>query len=388
MNNQESIAEIIKKHISLRGKTIKEVAYALHMNTKTLYDQLQHNRISASKLLDLSAYLDIDLEALKEALGYNNKQSYYQRIRVKRMSKEYKDSIKEDVLRTIQVIANEEYNGISFYERVISEFNGEIFFLLDVLLDENYEILINKNDIESKPDQKIFVKRNTDNIKLFDEQFNLKDFLLERNGETVLKELLKQFEVKNDMVVMYIDNELIDTQNHIRNMKIEDALDLGSKYHNEGKYELAIICFNHVIEMCKNSNQDLKYVALTGRALALLSNDNIIEAEVELSNILQIYQDSTFIRERLLEIYERTKKFTEGNKIINELLQENSFSDYSKDELLAKKLYFLFQLNDKEEVISCCDLIIKLSYDPEFRKYAKIQKECLINENKKYRFDI
>jgi len=382
LNNQESIGEIIKRHISLRGKTIKEVAYALNMNTKTLYDQLQHNRISASKLLDLSAYLDIDLEELKKALGYNNKQLYYKRIRAKRMGKEYKDSIKEDVLRTIQVIANEEYNGISFYERVISEFNGEIFFLLDVLLDEDYEILINEDDFESKHNQKIVVKRNTENIKLYDEQLNLKDFLLERNGETVLKELLKQFEVKHDMFVIYIDNEIIDTQKHIKNMEIEDVLDLGVKYHNEGKYELSIICFNHAIEMCENSNQDLKYAALTGRALALLSNDNITEAEAELSNILQIYQDSIFIRERLLEIYERTKNFSEANKIINELLQENSFSDYSKDELLAKKLYFLIQLNDKEEAINCCDLIIKTSYDPDFRKYAKMKKEYLKNENK------
>lgn len=386
LNNQQTISKIIKDHISLRGKTVKEVAYALNMNTKTLYDQLQHNRISAAKLLDLAAYLDIDLEVLKNTLGYNKKQSYYQRFQPKRMSKEYKNSIIEDVLKTIKVIADKEYSETSLYERVLSEYKRDVFFLLDVLLDEDYEILISSDDAENNKGQKIIVKRIIENLKLYDGQYNLNFDLLERNGETVLKELINKFEVGDDMFVVYLDSEVIELKNSIIDCGCEDSLNLGRQYHNKGKYELAIICFNNSIEICDNFNdQDLihlKYEAITGRALSLLENGNIFEAETELENLLTIYSDSTFIRERLLEIYEKTNNCSEGNKVIDELLREDSYSDYSNDELLAKKLYFLAELNDKEEEINCCNLIIKTSCDREFRKYARTMKEIINNDSK------
>lgn len=385
MNNQQSISEIIKQHISLRGKTIKEVAYALQMNTKTLYDQLQHDRISASKLLDLAAYLDIDLEILKNTLGYNQKQSYYHRIQAKRMGKEYKDSVKEDVLKTIQIITKEE-NENSLYERVMSEYNREIFFLLDVLLDDDYEILITNDDSEVNKSQKITVKRNVEYSKLYSQKNNLALDFLERGGETVLKELIKMYEVKNDMVVICLDNEVLTIQNQLRNLDCESSLELGRKYHNERKYVLSIVCFNHIIEVCDQQNEqdliNLKFEAAIGCALALLENGDVFEAETEFNKLLSIYKDNVFIHERLLEIYERTNNFLEGNRIINELLQEGDFCDYSNDELLAKKLYFLSNLNDSEEEIKCCNLIIKSSYDREFRKYARIRKECIDNESK------
>ncbi len=380
LNNQQTISKIIKDHISLRGKTVKEVAYALNMNTKTLYDQLQHNRISAAKLLDLAAYLDIDLEVLKNSLGYNKKQSYYQRFQPKRMSKEYKDSIIEEVLKTIKVIADEEYCETSLYERVLTEYKRDVFFLLDVLLDEDYEILISSDDAENNKGQKIIVKRIIENLKLYNLNFDL----LERNGETVLKELINKYEVGGDMYVVYFDSEIIELKDKIRDYDCEDYLDLGRYFHKKRKYELSIICFNNAIEVCDNFNDEdlihLKYEAITDRALSLLENGNIYEAERELKNILTIYSDSTFIRERLLEIYEKTNNFTEGNKVIDELMQEDSYSDYSNDELLAKKLHFLAELNDKEEVINCCNLIIKTSCDREFRKYARIRKESINND--------
>ena len=83
-----SLGDMIKRYIQMRGKSIKEVAAAIGIPEKTLYDAIHNNRISADRLFQLSVLLDMDLNYLVFALGYNGPTSAFDRLQIVRMKYE------------------------------------------------------------------------------------------------------------------------------------------------------------------------------------------------------------------------------------------------------------------------------------------------------------
>lgn len=372
MNNQNTLSEIINNHIKDRGKTVKEVAAALDINIKTFYDELQHDRISAYKLLDLASYLDIDFEDLKLALGYTYKQSYYNRLRKRRMCSKEREKKKTEVLSVIRQMSNE-CDIDSVKDKLKKYYNNSTFFLLDVLLEEDYEIIEEFTSEDGGNDKKYFsVKIDFRKVPV-GKTHNLS--MLERKGETVLKEFIKQYlEKNNDIIKVTYDCEILEVKKQIESMNFEDLLDLGMDYHNERKYNLAVLCFLRILEIFDNTRTDEfvteKVNACRCIALAFLASGDNIEAEKYLNKALSYSADDTFSLDRLLEIYKESDNFSKSVIIINELLQQE-FSDFSFDELYALKLGFLSKLSDWRSELQCCKDIIKNSSDPDFRKFAR-----------------
>ncbi|MDO5521991.1 MAG: helix-turn-helix transcriptional regulator [bacterium] len=136
-----SAADIIKKHIKLRGKSIEQLSQELRIPVKTLYDKLQNNRISTDDLFKMSILLDIDLEWMKSALGYTSPASLIERKGIKRMSKAYREQEYSIVLETLNRCISDGARNINEIKKELLATHTSLFYILDVLLAEEYSIV-------------------------------------------------------------------------------------------------------------------------------------------------------------------------------------------------------------------------------------------------------
>ncbi len=139
-----NVAEIIKKHIKLRGKSNEQLAKDLNIPVKTLYDKLQNNRISTEELFKISIILDIDLEWMKGALGYTKSANVFERKGIKRMSKMYREQEYGFLLESMNRCVSEGCGTVIEIKKELLATHGSLFYILDVLLDETYCITIVK----------------------------------------------------------------------------------------------------------------------------------------------------------------------------------------------------------------------------------------------------
>lgn len=150
MNSENKMSYIIKKHIEIRGKSITKLSEMLDIKPKTLYDKLQHNRLSADDLFKVSEALDIDLEWLKYALGYKRLNSSFYRVELKRMSRDYKNSEKVFVDDQIARCMNDFAGNVSEIRKELIKVFDSIYYLLDVLLPDDFQIyVISERGVES-----------------------------------------------------------------------------------------------------------------------------------------------------------------------------------------------------------------------------------------------
>jgi plasmid maintenance system antidote protein VapI len=184
MANQVSASEIIKKHIILRGKDIKSLAEIMNIKQKTLYDKLQHNRLSIDDLFRLSVALDIDLEWLKFALGYKKlSQSYFDRVEIKRMSEEYREMEKERVEKYIHHCLVEFKGEMSVIISELKSTYKSVYYLLDILLPKDYQIFsVSERSVETY----LVYLPNTYSSNSINPKFE--------NGNNVLRKILLQME--------------------------------------------------------------------------------------------------------------------------------------------------------------------------------------------------
>lgn len=142
MDWYNSIGEMLKWFIKkVRNKTIKETAIAMGINYTTFSEQLKNSTLTADTLFRLAAYLDIDLNWMMLVLGYHGKVSAVEREMIPRMSSEFRAIERNHVLKRLDVLIMENPTSTPDTRReLLKEFGKNMFYLLDVLVPEEYNL--------------------------------------------------------------------------------------------------------------------------------------------------------------------------------------------------------------------------------------------------------
>ena len=141
MKQYESIGQMIKWFIKCRNKTIKQTAYEMGIKYTTFSEQIKNNTMSAETLFRLAAYLDIDLNWMMIVLGYHGTVSSIEREITPRMSSEFREREADYVEQRLACIIEENPGSTADARReLLHEFHKNAFYLLDVLVPEEYNI--------------------------------------------------------------------------------------------------------------------------------------------------------------------------------------------------------------------------------------------------------
>ena len=141
MNCYDSIGSMIKWYIKCRNKTITETADAMNIKKTTFSAQLINNSVTSDTLLRLAAYLDIDLEWMMIVLGYYGPVSIVERQQIPRMRSEFRKKEQKGVIMNLDRIIKE--NPISTTDtrrELLKAYSNNMFYLLDVLVPEEYKL--------------------------------------------------------------------------------------------------------------------------------------------------------------------------------------------------------------------------------------------------------
>jgi hypothetical protein len=143
MPEQAVIGTMIKKIIKCRNRTLSEVADKMGIKAKTFSAQLINNTITADTLFRLASYLGIDLNRMMMICGYQGPVSYFEREMVPRMNADFRDNEKRYVLDRLDDLISENPTSTSMTRReLIKEFHNNMFYLLDVLVPAEYELVM------------------------------------------------------------------------------------------------------------------------------------------------------------------------------------------------------------------------------------------------------
>ena len=142
MDCYNSIGELLKWFIkNVRNKTIKETAMEMGIKYTTFSEQLKNNTLTVETLFRLAAYLDIDLNWMMIVLGYHGRVSIIDREMIPRMNEEFRETEKKKVLKCLDLLIKENLNSITDTRReLLKEFSKNMFYLLDVLISEEYSL--------------------------------------------------------------------------------------------------------------------------------------------------------------------------------------------------------------------------------------------------------
>ena len=142
MDNVLSISEIIKRYIKLRGYKIQQVAEMLGVNYKTFDGILNRDVIDAKLLFQLANLLEIDLCWMAQL--YENKKpiSFLEQFQMTRMNQKMRDQEIKMVLSCLDRHIVETPTSIGEIKMLLLRDFPQLFYLLDVLLPENYTIRV------------------------------------------------------------------------------------------------------------------------------------------------------------------------------------------------------------------------------------------------------
>ena len=142
MDNILSISEIIKRYIKLRGYKIQQVAEMIGVNYKTFDGILNRDVVDAKLLFQLANLLEIDLCWMAQL--YENKKpiSFLEQFQMTRMNQEMRDHEIKMVLSCLDRHIIETPTSISEIKTLLLRDFPQLFYLLDVLLPENYTIRV------------------------------------------------------------------------------------------------------------------------------------------------------------------------------------------------------------------------------------------------------
>lgn len=141
MEFYDSIGSMLKWFIDCRNRTIKETAAAMNIKYTTFSAQLNNNTVTAETLMKLAAYLDIDLNWMLVVLGYHGPVSAVEREMIPRMQYEFRDFEKKKVEKVLDQIIIENPDSTPDARReLLRAFGNKMFYLLDVLVPEEYNL--------------------------------------------------------------------------------------------------------------------------------------------------------------------------------------------------------------------------------------------------------
>lgn len=158
MDDKYTIGQIIKKYIFFRNKTIRQTAEDLGFKKSTFDDQLNKNILSADTLFRLAKYLDIDLNWVMAMCEYQNEMRPFEREIVPRMNSDFREKEKTHIEASIKYILNDKTISTDYARKELLKLYGNnVFYLLDVLVPDDYEILVASSKSRSNKKAEYFV---------------------------------------------------------------------------------------------------------------------------------------------------------------------------------------------------------------------------------------
>ena len=143
MQDTNKIGGMIKRFIKNRNRTEKQIAGELGIKNTTFSAQLNHDTVSAETLFRLSVLLDIDLNWMKYALGYHGPVGLLEREQIPRMQEEFRENERKFVLNRMDDLINANPGSTADVRReLLKEFHGNMFYLLDVLVPDEFELFL------------------------------------------------------------------------------------------------------------------------------------------------------------------------------------------------------------------------------------------------------
>lgn len=142
MKNILAVSKIIKRYIKMRGYTIRQVADKLDMNYKTFDGILNRDAVDAKLLFQLANLLDIDLCWMAQLYEKKRPVSFLEQYQMSRMNAEMREEERKIVLSCLDRHIKDNPNSISDVKACLTRDFNQLFYLLDVLLPEDYIIRI------------------------------------------------------------------------------------------------------------------------------------------------------------------------------------------------------------------------------------------------------
>lgn len=192
MEDVLAISQIIKRYIRMRGMTIQQVADKLNINYKTFAGILNRDAVDAKLLLKLSVLLNIDLYWLSQLYEKPHSISFLEKYQMTRMSSDMREIERKIVMDYLDRHIRENPDSISDVKNALMSDFKQLFYILDVLLPEDYKILIS---VERGKEKYFCMPMNANaptsslggaprGITPFDEGASmLKKLILDRKGE-------------------------------------------------------------------------------------------------------------------------------------------------------------------------------------------------------------
>lgn len=126
----------------MRGHSISEVAGLLDMNYKTFDGILNRDVVDAKLLFELANLLDIDLCWMAQLYEKHRPISFLEQYQMSRMNTEMRENESKIVLSCLDRHIRENPTSIIDVKNCLTRDFNQLFYLLDVLLPENYIIRI------------------------------------------------------------------------------------------------------------------------------------------------------------------------------------------------------------------------------------------------------
>ena len=143
MEDTNKIGGMIKRFIKNRNRTEKQIASELGIKNTTFSAQLNRDTVSAETLFRLSVLLDIDLNWMKYALGYHGRVGLLEREQIPRMQEEFRENERAFVLHRLDDLIDANPGSTADVRReLLKEFHGNMFYLLDVLVPDEFELFL------------------------------------------------------------------------------------------------------------------------------------------------------------------------------------------------------------------------------------------------------
>jgi transcriptional regulator with XRE-family HTH domain len=136
MEDKLTIGSLIKRHIKMRGKTVKEVSEALGRNYTTFSGILNRDVVDAKLLFELANLLDIDLVWMAELFDHRKPISMFAQYQLPRMQSDFRKHDYQDVLDQLDFCIRNNPDSIADARKELLSIYPNMFYVLDILMPE------------------------------------------------------------------------------------------------------------------------------------------------------------------------------------------------------------------------------------------------------------
>ena len=370
-NDSFHLGNLLKKHIYLRNKTIKEVASYLDINEKTFSDHLNDTRMSSHELFKIADYLDLSLDYLGD-MSRNKPGLLGQKVY--RLSNHKHQEANVIVTSELERIKAIDYKDTNYVINELKKAFGGLGYVIDALLplknddtNEPYDLYVKNSRIRGNINSGEYVIWPP-----FGQEMDMnayENFLNGQNGIDFLKIVLRNlFKTEGSGDIMKItfnaeeihtDFEKIDSKtilklwNGKKVLRNKDGDIISAKQGGPGLREFIYLEY---------SRSEYYYVL----GMRNLDKGNYYEALVDFNTAIHIYNNDLIVIEtyrtrgrsdmpELFETYDTTSK-NHGHNV------------FSECDIYLGKIKTLQHLGLYNEVIKT---ILSMMSTSEFKEYEQ-----------------